>query len=151
MPDNNGLPLRSDFDVKEPILGKSAYDISKKVVQVILPAIATLYAGLASVAPEIVPYPTQVVAIIGLLVVFLGSVLQIDSKRVQEINKVDAQVDAAKVQAQLDGRYTEYDGKMVVNHSDPMADNFSLDLSDVTAEELAAKKQIVLKVEDKTK
>lgn len=42
-----------------------------------------------------------------------------------------------------------YDGAMVINHADPMKDNFRLEV-DLTAQELAARNQITLKIDDQT-
>lgn len=62
-------------------LSNKVYDKLKWVVQIVLPAIGALYAGLAIIwGKDAFPNSTEVVGSIALLATFLGSVLGISSK-----------------------------------------------------------------------
>lgn len=55
------------------------YDILVWVVQVVLPALATLYAGLAVIWNF--PYGEQIVGTITLVATFLGTILKVGNER----------------------------------------------------------------------
>jgi hypothetical protein len=61
------------------ILSNNAYNIMKRVVTVVLPAISSLYFGLAQIWD--LPAPEQVVGTIALITTFLGVLLGISSSQ----------------------------------------------------------------------
>lgn len=124
MPDENGLPLRSD--VKKPLLGKKSYDIAKDVVTIWIPSLATFYAGLALVLG--LPFSAEVVGVCGLLTIFLGSVLKISSNR-------------------YNNQPVDYAGELIANDPDPNHETFRLELNRGLVE-LASNDEIRLKVVD---
>lgn len=75
-------------------MSDSVYNVLKLIVQTVLPALATLVAGVASVYAF--PGATQAVAIIGLVTTFLGTILGISSRSYANANA---------------------DGNLVVDHS----------------------------------
>lgn len=80
-------------------LTNKAYDLLKKIVQIILPGLATLYTGLAELWN--LPYVTAVVGTITLLTVFLGLVLSISTR---QYNKTEGSPDADLVVSEVDGQ-----------------------------------------------
>ena len=58
-------------------MSNKLYDVLKWIAMVVLPAIGTAYAGLAVIWGF--PYGEQILGTIGIVEVFLGSVLQISS------------------------------------------------------------------------
>ena len=106
------------------------YDQLKKLVQVVLPALATLYAGLAELWNF--PYTTGVVGTITLLATFLGVLLSVSTS---QYNKHEGAPDASLIVSTVDGeQYLSLgiDGKSVedmiakdtvrlsvVHHNDP--------------------------------
>ena len=128
MPDVNGLPLRSDKEVKTPILNNISYDVAKDFVTLYAPAALTLYSGLAVIwgwgGVE------QVVASGGLVITFLGVILKISSNQYQR-------------------QPVEYNGALVVNMSDPMKENYQLQI-DEPWNELAKSDEIRIKVVDES-
>jgi len=103
------------------VLNSKVYDALKWIVQIVLPALATLYAALGSVWG--LPYIEQVVGTISAVTVFLGAIMKISS-----------------------GSY-DGDGQLVVN---PNAENedsqFQLVLNKDLSE-LANQKSFVIKVD----
>ena len=102
----------------------SRYDLIKKFVQVVLPAFASLYFGLAQIWN--LPAAEQVVGTIALITTFLGVVLGVSNKKYLESDR-------------------PYDGTVV-----PIADNegflkYSLELND-DVESVVAKDKLVFKV-----
>jgi imidazoleglycerol phosphate synthase glutamine amidotransferase subunit HisH len=62
---------------KPPLLSNRAYDVLKQVVQIVLPAVATLYFALSQIWG--LPYGEQVVGTVAALSVFLGAILGLSS------------------------------------------------------------------------
>lgn len=60
-------------------MSNKLYDVLKWIAMVVLPAIGTAYAGLAVIWGF--PYGEQILGTIGIVEVFLGSVLQISSAK----------------------------------------------------------------------
>ena len=97
----------------------------KPVVQIWLPALATLYSGLAMIWGF--PNPEEIVGTIVAVNLFLGTVLGISSKNYKE----------------------HHDGKMVVNHDDPMKDNYTIEL-DIPLDEVDKASELKFKVLDES-
>jgi hypothetical protein len=76
IPSNDGS---GDAGTEVTILSNDAYNFLKKVTLVILPALASLYFGLAAIWD--LPAAEQVVGTIALVTTFLGVTLQISSSR----------------------------------------------------------------------
>jgi hypothetical protein len=109
---------------KSPLLSGATYDRIKFIVQYVLPAAATLYAGLAVLWGF--PYGTEVVGTIGLITVFLSAILGISNV---SYNKSDA----------------KYDGALVLSSVYPGENKASFEV-DLPATELVTKDSITLKV-----
>lgn len=112
-------------DVKAGIvLPSKAYNVLKPVVQIVLPATATLYAGLAVLWGF--PKVTEIVGTITLLTTFLGVILGLSSRT---YNASEAR----------------YDGSMLVDAQDDRV----IHTLDVTTdpEVMAEQKEIILKVQ----
>ena len=62
---------------KPPLLSNRAYDVLKQVVQIVLPAVGTLYFALSQIWG--LPHGEQVVGTVAALSVFLGAVLGLSS------------------------------------------------------------------------
>lgn len=101
------------------MFSNKTYDILKWIAQIVLPAIGTLYFGLASIWGF--PYGEEVVGTITVLDTFLGALLGISA--------------------------TKYagDGTMYIDESDPNKDVYSLEL-DIPIDEMASRKTISFKV-----
>lgn len=80
------------------LLNNSTYDLIKKIVQVVLPALATLYAGLATLWDF--PYVTGVVGTLTLLATFLGVILGMSSR---QYNQNEDAPDGSLLVSTLDG------------------------------------------------
>lgn len=113
-------------EVKKPIFGDSSYDVAKNATTIWLPALATLYAAVAAILG--LPYAVEVVGVISAVVVFLGTVLKISADRYA-------------------AQPVKFDGQLVVNHTDPLADNYKLELEDGW-ESLAKNEEIRINVVD---
>ena len=124
MPDENG----NQEAVKQPILGKSAYDIAKDVTTIWIPALSALYAGSALILN--LPYSVEVVGMGGLIAVFMGTILKISSNQFQN-------------------QPVAYNGALVVNMTDPMKENYSLQI-DKPWDQLAELKEVRIKVIDES-
>lgn len=98
-------------------ISDKTYDILKWLVQIVLPACATLYAALAALWGF--PYVEQIVGTISAICVFLGALLKISSSNYSG------------------------DGTLTVGGSSD--DSYSVDLSTAVAD-LATKKSVTLKV-----
>lgn len=70
-------------DVKPPWISDGVYDFLRYMVEFFLPAVAIAYAGGAALWDW--GYVTQVVGSIGVLGVFIGSVIKINQKRAREV------------------------------------------------------------------
>lgn len=115
-------------DTKDPILGNTTYDIVKDVITLGFPGAITLYAGLAVIWNW--GFSEEVVASGGLIVVFLGIVLKISSRR-------------------WDKQEASYNGALVVNMTDPNKDNYKLEI-DQPWDELAELNEIKIQVVDES-
>lgn len=82
------VPTNGDETKEVTILSEATYNFLKKCVQVLLPATASLYFGIAQILD--LPGGEEVVGIIALLTTFFGVVLSISSGR---YNDSDAAVD----------------------------------------------------------
>lgn len=65
-------------------MSNKAYDILKWIALIVLPALATAYAGLAIIWGF--PYGEQIVGTVGIVETFLGAVLQISSASYKKSN-----------------------------------------------------------------
>jgi hypothetical protein len=104
-------------------LSNKAYNILKPVALIWLPAIGVLYVALAALWG--LPKPTEVVATITAVDLFLGTVLGISTRNFKNSEG-------------------DKDGVLVVNQTDPEKDNYSFEVDDLGA--LANKDVISLKV-----
>lgn len=125
MTDNNTTAAK---DAKQPLLGNNAYNTAKDATTIWLPALATLYAALSAIWH--LPFSVEVVGTIGALVVFLGVVLKISSDRYNNLPVL-------------------YNGELKVNMTDPMSDNFKLEI-DEPWDALAKNEEIRIKVVDES-
>ena len=126
MTDENDKPRHRNDNggVQTPLLTKSVYDIAKDVTTIYIPALATLYAGIASILN--LPFSVEVLGIGGLVTVFLGTILKISSTQFQNLP-------------------VRYDGALVVNMVNPMKENYSLEI-DKPWDELADLKEVRIQV-----
>lgn len=136
MPDANGRPLRADLDnVKPPLLTNFNYDVLNDTVTLGFPALITLYSALAFLWGW--DNTEQIVASGGAIVVFLGVVLKIASKRFQKVVAAEA---AAEIPV------GGFDGAVVLNASDPMKDTVRLAMPELDFQDLAAKNKVTLEI-----
>jgi hypothetical protein len=126
MPDANGKPLRADANTPSPLLSNTTYDVVKDAVTLGFPAAVTLYAALAVIWHW--GFSEEVVATGGAIGIFAGVLLKIAEKR---YNKLP----------------TQYDGTLIANDPDPMANTFRLEL-DKGLPELGAQDEVRIKVKD---
>lgn len=70
-------------DVKPPWISDGVYDFLRYTVEFFLPALAVAYAGGAALWDW--GYVTQIVGTIGVLGVFIGSIIKINQKRAREV------------------------------------------------------------------
>lgn len=126
MPDANGKPLRADLNTPSPLLSNTTYDVVKDAVTLGFPAAVTLYAALAVIWNW--GFSEEVVATGGAIGIFAGVLLKIAEKR---YNKLP----------------TQYDGELIANDPDPMANTFRLQL-DKGLPELGAQDEVRIKVID---
>lgn len=106
------------------MLSNRTYDILKRLVQVVLPAIASLYFGLAAIWG--LPAAEQVVGTIAVITTFLGVILGISHRTYKSS-------DAA------------FDGSLVISEPSPGKKLFSVEVKEDPLE-LATKENINLKV-----
>lgn len=102
----------------------TTYNVSKKLVQVILPAISALYFGLAQIWG--LPAAEEVVGTFAVITTFLGVVLGVSTR-------------------QYEASGSAYDGQMVVTNPEGGPKVFSLEL-DGDPEDIASKDSIRFKV-----
>jgi len=110
-------------------LSDQLYDTLRHAVQYWLPALGTMYFGIAVIWG--LPYGEQVLGTITAVSIFFGVVMGLSKK--------------AYVASGGDG--TKYDGALVVNTNDPMKDSYVLEV-DTPLEELQGKSSITLKITD---
>jgi hypothetical protein len=115
----------SDDTQKDHLLTNAQYDLLKKVVQLGLPALGTLYAGLAQLWNW--PYAAEIVGSIALLTVFGGVLLGFSSRSYDQSD-------------------TKYDGEVVVNLSDPTKSVYDFQTSGPVGA-IADKKEVIFKVQ----
>lgn len=116
--------MTSTTPVTKPFLSNVAYDRLKFIAQILLPALGTLYFGIAALWG--LPKATEVIGTITAIDVFLGILLGLSTS---SYNKSDL----------------ASDGELVVDTQDPLKDTYSLVVSTPLAE-LETKKAITLKV-----
>lgn len=136
MPDANGQPLRSDLDVKPPLLNNTAYDLLNDTVTLVFPGAVVLYTGLAAYWNW--PNTEQIVGSAGLVIAFLAIIVKVASKRYQKIVNAENRTLLAS---------GGYDGVLRVNLSDPEKDTFRLDLGELTPQDLMQKDFVAMQVE----
>lgn len=110
---------------KDALLTNAQYDLLKKIVQLGLPALGTLYAGLAELWN--LPYGQQVVGTIALFTVFGGVLLGFSSRSF------------------ADSTY-KYDGEVVVGTSNTGTPVYDFQTS-APLGDLANKKDLIFKVQ----
>ena len=106
------------------LVSDKVYDVSKNLVQVIIPAFSSLYFGLASIWDF--PNVEQVVGTLAVIATFIGAMVGVSSRVYQ-----------ASGQA--------YDGKLVVYTPEEGKTLYSLEL-DLTPEEIEEQSSISFKV-----
>lgn len=114
--------------VKDPLLTDKLYNIGKDAATIWLPAAAALYSALAVIWG--LPFSVEVVGTVAAIVTFLGAVLKISSNR-------------------YNNQPVEYNGALKVNMTDPLVDNYRLEL-DSDWQELAKKDEVRIKVVDES-
>lgn len=72
-------------DAQKLAISNRLYDVAKDSATIYLPALAIAYGALAQFWP--LPFVTEVVGTIGVLVVFIGSVLKKSSKEYQKVTE----------------------------------------------------------------
>ena len=75
-------------------MSNKVYDILKFIAQVVLPALAVLYLGLAKIWG--LPYGEAIAGTIMLFDEFLGALLHISTKKYNAINKIEEVPDEGK-------------------------------------------------------
>ena len=118
----------NDNTVKAPLLTDKWYNVGKDATTIYIPAFAVLYSALAAIWGW--PYSVEVVGTSAAVVTFLGVVLKISSNR-------------------YNNQPVEYNGELKVNMTDPMVDNYRLEL-DSDWEELAKRDEVRIKVVDES-
>lgn len=94
---------------KKLTLSNSTYDRSKKVVELWLPGLATLYFTLSQIWG--LPYGEEVVGTLAALAIFGGTILGISTKNYRETIE------------------TVFDGALVVDKEDALKDTYTLELT----------------------
>lgn len=107
------------------LLNNSLYDFTKRLVQVVLPALASLYFGLAAIWDF--PYGEQVVGSIAVITTFLGVVIGISTTSYKSSGAA-------------------YDGSLVVTEQLDGPKQFVLELTS-SPEDLEGKESITFKVD----
>lgn len=106
------------------MLSETSYNIGKKLVQVVLPAFASLYFGLASIWG--LPAAEEVVGTLAVITTFLGVTLGISTR-------------------QYEASGAAYDGSMIVTTTEDGPKTFTLEI-DEDPEELEKRDSITFKV-----
>ena len=68
-------------------MSNRTYDVLKYIAQIVLPALAALYAGLAKIW-GVIPYPVEIPGTIMLVDTFLGALLKISTDKYNEENNI---------------------------------------------------------------
>ena len=108
-------------------LNNNVYDALKRIVQVVLPALGTLYFSLAAIWGF--PYAEQVVGTITALALCLGIILGISNSNYK--------------------KNETFDGSFVVDTIDPMKDTYTLEI-DTPLDTIDKRDTITLKVKANT-
>ena len=122
MSNSNINPDQTPTASTTSLLTNTSYDVLKWIVQIVLPAIGTLYFALASIWG--LPYGEQIIGTITAVALFGGTVLKISNKTYSG------------------------NGTMLVDTSDPDKDTYRLILGSDPAE-LANQTSVTFKVEKK--
>lgn len=109
-------------------LSSEVYDAAKKLVQVVLPAVSSLYFGLASVWGF--PATAQVIGTLAVITTFLGVTIGVSTKN-------------------YNASGAAFDGQIVVAENESGGRTFSLEL-DGDPDDIPNKKQITFKVASPT-
>lgn len=109
----------------KPLLNGATYDLLKKLVQVVLPAVGSLYFGLAKIWG--LPASEEVVGTLAILATFFGVLLSISH-------------------ASYNASDSKYDGKLIMHDTENGGKLFSLELNGNPLN-LDQKKQVSFKVE----
>lgn len=112
------------LEMPEPIFSGKTYDFVKKLVQMILPALGTLYFSLANLWD--LPAAEQVVGTLTAFTLFLGVLVGISSNR-------------------YNAGTVGYDGQMLVSTNNAGSTMYTLELN-VDPEEIAKKASIAFKI-----
>ena len=110
------------------LLNSTVYDITKDAITIVYPAAITLYAGMAVIWGW--GFSEEIIASAGLIGVFLGVILKVSSK-------------------QYANQPVDYNGELVVNMTDPLKENYSLQI-DKPWDELANLNEVRIKVVDES-
>lgn len=121
---NEDLPILDELDEPKPLFSGRTYDFIKKLVQIVLPAVATLYFTLAAIWG--LPWAEEVVGTLAALTTFLGVLLGISSKMYEASGN-------------------KYVGRMVVVEREENGPMFSLELKGDPME-LTDRKEITFEV-----
>lgn len=108
----------------KPILNDKTYNVLKRLVQVVIPAISSLYFGLSQIWGF--PATEQIVGTLALLATVLGGVVGYSSKRYMESD-------------------ARFDGDAIVSTTDDGVTLYSLELN-VPIDELKEKDELAFKV-----
>lgn len=71
-------------------MSNKVYDVLKYIAQIVLPAVATLYAGLSKIWT--LPYPVEIPGTIMLVDAFLGALLKISTDKYNKEKEEQAEV-----------------------------------------------------------
>lgn len=112
----------------KPMLSNNVYNVTKTFVQIVLPALATLYFTLASIWN--LSHAEEVVGTIAALTTFLGVVLGFSSRA-------------------YNASESKYDGKIVVTTNEKGVTLYSLELNDDPSS-LKEKKDVSFKIQPNT-
>lgn len=120
--------MQSTTEASSPVISNKMYDRLKFVAQVLLPAVAALYFGLAQIWG--LPNGEQVVGTITVIDTFLGAVLLLSAK---QYNNSDF----------------KYDGALKIITTDPEKDLYSFEIS-APLEDLKHNQELSIKVQKPT-
>lgn len=107
-----------------PLLNNTTYDFFKRAVELGLPGVGALYFALASLWD--LPYGEEIVGTCAAIAVFLGVILTVSRSSYKKTS-------------------VDKDGVIVVDHTDPMKDNYTFEMN-IPFDELDEKDVVTLKV-----
>ncbi len=137
MSDNTPL-LRKDL--KQPFINDATYDLLRSNVEIVLPAIGVAYAGLALFWGW--PLTEQVVGTLGIIGVLIGTIIKVNQKRAQTIQKAEAIAEATHAAALEADKYA---GDIILGTGDEALGVATLALEKDVAE-FADRSEITLRV-----